>query len=86
MVFKRGKRELKRIYIDGCRYNERLNTEYECLSQTELKKAKIKGKKVTLETIMSTKADKTVKKITYHVSPREIIYTKKQIEWNHEKR
>ena len=27
MFITRGKRYLKRIYIDGCRYNERLNTE-----------------------------------------------------------
>jgi hypothetical protein len=35
-------------------------------------------KKVTIETIMSMKSDKTVKKITHHVPPRQMIYTKKQ--------
>ena len=43
-------------------------------------------KNVTLETIMHTKADKAVKKITHHVPPRQMIYTKKQIGLNHEKR
>ncbi len=32
------------------------------------------------------RCDKTVKKITHHVPPREMIYTKKQIGWNHKKR
>jgi hypothetical protein len=35
---------------------------------------------------MSTKPDKTVKKFTHHVPPRQMIYTKKQIGWNHDKR
>jgi hypothetical protein len=41
---------------------------------------------LSIESIMSTKADKTDKKITHHVPPRQMIYTKKQIGWNHEKR
>jgi hypothetical protein len=52
-----------------------------------IKKGEDRGyKNVTLETIMNTKADKDVKKITHHVSPRQMIYTKKQIGLNHEKR
>ena len=43
-------------------------------------------KSVTLETMMNAKADKPVKKITHHVPPRQMIYTKKQIGLNHEKR
>jgi hypothetical protein len=43
-------------------------------------------KSVTLETMMNTKADKAEKKITHHVPPRQMIYTKKQIGLNHEKR
>jgi hypothetical protein len=35
----RLKRELKRVYINGCRYNERLNTETEG-SKTPFKKPK----------------------------------------------
>jgi hypothetical protein len=31
-------------------------------------------KNVTLETIMNTKADKDVKKITHHVPPRQMTY------------
>ena len=54
--------------------------------QLNKKKAKAEGINVTLKTIMSTIADKTVNKITHHVPPRQIIYTKKQIGWNHEKR
>jgi hypothetical protein len=52
-----------------------------------IKKGEVRGyKNVTLETIMNTKADKTVKKITHHVPSRQMIYTKKQIRWDHEKR
>jgi hypothetical protein len=52
-----------------------------------IKKGESRGyKSVTLETIMNTKADKAVKKITHHVPPRQVIYTKKQIGLNHEKR
>jgi hypothetical protein len=52
-----------------------------------IKKDEDRGyKNVTLETIMNTKVDKTVKKITHHVTPRQMIYTKKQIGLNHEKR
>jgi hypothetical protein len=36
-------------------------------------------KNVTLKTIMSTIADKTVNKISHHVPTRQMIYTKKQI-------
>jgi hypothetical protein len=41
---------------------------------------------MSLETIMSTNYDKTVKYITHHVPRRQMIYTKKQIGWNHENR
>ena len=52
-----------------------------------IKKGEDRGyKSVTLETIMNTKADKAVKKITHHVPSRQMIYTKKQIGLNHEKR
>ncbi len=52
-----------------------------------IKKGEGRGyKSVTLETIMNTKADKAVKKITHHVPPRQMIYTKKQIGLNHEER
>jgi hypothetical protein len=53
----------------------------------EIKKGENRGyKNVKQETIMNTKVDKTAKQITYHVSPRQMICTKKQIGWNHEKR
>ncbi len=52
-----------------------------------IKKGEVRGyKNFTLETIMNTKSDKSVKKITHHVPPRQMIYTKKQIGLNHEKR
>jgi hypothetical protein len=52
-----------------------------------IKKGEDRGyKTVTLETIMNTKVDKVVKKITHHVPPRQLIYTKKQIGLNPEKR
>jgi hypothetical protein len=41
---------------------------------------------MSLENIMNTKADKAVKKSTHHVPPRQMIYTKRQIGWDHEKR
>jgi hypothetical protein len=52
-----------------------------------IKKGESRGyKNVTIETIMNTKADKAVKKNTHHVPARQMIYTKKQIGWDHEKR
>ncbi len=36
-------------------------------------------KNITLRTIINTITDKTVNKITHHVPPRQMIYTKKQI-------
>jgi hypothetical protein len=48
------------------------------------KKGERRGyKNVKLETMMNKKTDKTVKYITHHVP---LVYTKKQIEWNHENR
>jgi hypothetical protein len=39
----------------------------------------IRRRNVTLRTIMNTIVDKTVNKITHHVTPGQMIYTKKQI-------
>jgi hypothetical protein len=45
-----------------------------------IKKGEDRGyKNITLKTIMNTTADKTVNKITHHVPPTQMIYTKKQI-------
>ena len=63
-----------------------METELCVYLQLNKKKTKTEGINVTLKTIMSTISDKIVNKITHHVPPRQIIYSKKQIGWNLEKR
>ena len=58
-----------------------------CLFPDVYKKGEDRGyKNVTLKTKMNTIADKTVNKIAHHVPPRQMIYTKKQVGYHHEKR
>ncbi len=62
----RGKRELKRVHRNRCRYNERLNSE-----TGGSKTPQVHKKRRRLKT--------TVNKITHHVPPRQMVCTKKQI-------
>ena len=80
MFIKSRKRELKAKLMN--------EDYYSCVFICNcIKRGEDRGyKSVTLETMMNAKADKPVKKITHHVPPRQMIYTKKQIGLNHEKR